>query len=417
MNIFADSEQFSIGDYFIIGQYKGAPILWRYAADDDNGMLIVSDKVITYKSFDDNSKSGYKSSNLWETSYIRIWLNSTMPAGEIEWPVGETPTPNNLDGRRNEAGFLSSGNFTQAELDLMKTVNQWTMTPSGKVELSENGLSDGYICFKDPGRGGGHSPTTPMIFWDISEFPNVFFGAAYQLEDTVFLLDELQLYRMWENLGNVNAVRTDESKPNEQNDGEPQVFLLRTPIFESMVAAWDKDKYETFPAYAAISAERGIRPAFYLDTEAIETITGSGTENDPYILNASSNNTEQGGEESDASDNITVILNSQTLAFDQPPIMENDRVLVPFRAIFEAFGAEVGWNGETQTVTAKKGDLEMSLQIDNNQITVNGKTVTLDVPPRLVSSRTLVPVRAVSEGLGAKVGWDDAKQQVIITTE
>ena len=112
---------------------------------------------------------------------------------------------------------------------------------------------------------------------------------------------------------------------------------------------------------------------------------------------------------------ITVKLNTLFLNFDQPPIMENNRVLVPLRTIFEALGADVDWDGKTQTVTAKRGDMKLSLRIGSEQITVNGRTVTLDVPPRIKNSRTLVPVRAISEGLGASVDWDGANNQVIIT--
>ena len=114
---------------------------------------------------------------------------------------------------------------------------------------------------------------------------------------------------------------------------------------------------------------------------------------------------------------ITITINGAPLSFDVAPVMESDRVLVPFRAIFEAFGAEVGWDGETQTVTASKDGLDMSLQIDNLDITVNGKTITLDVPPRLANNRTLVSVRAVSEGSGATVDWNENEQMVIINTQ
>ena len=112
---------------------------------------------------------------------------------------------------------------------------------------------------------------------------------------------------------------------------------------------------------------------------------------------------------------ITVKMNSRLLYFDQQPIMEKDRVLVPFRKIFVSFGAEVNWDGENQIVTATKGEKSIVLQIDNPQIIVDGKTVLLDVPPRLVGQRTLVPVRAVSEGMGAKVSWHDERREVTIS--
>lgn len=89
-------------------------------------------------------------------------------------------------------------------------------------------------------------------------------------------------------------------------------------------------------------------------------------------------------------------------------------MLVPFRAIFEALNAEVEWNGETQTVTASKGDVVLSFQIGKQEMYINGKMVQLDVLPQIVNGRTLVPIRAISEGLGASVDWNNEMKTVMI---
>ena len=112
---------------------------------------------------------------------------------------------------------------------------------------------------------------------------------------------------------------------------------------------------------------------------------------------------------------IKVLVNGECVEFDQQPILENNRTLVPLRAIFEALNATVDWYDLTQTVTAVKGNTNISLQIDSTLMTVNQAVKTLDVPAKLVNSRTLVPVRAVSEAFGCDVKWDDANQTVIIT--
>jgi len=117
-----------------------------------------------------------------------------------------------------------------------------------------------------------------------------------------------------------------------------------------------------------------------------------------------------------AEDNITVLLNGTALSFDVPPQIINDRTMVPMRAIFEAMGAVVDWNGDTKTVTAERGGDVIIMQIDNAVITVNGREITLDVPPQIVDDRTLIPVRAVAEGLSATVGWDGDTKTVTITT-
>jgi len=116
-----------------------------------------------------------------------------------------------------------------------------------------------------------------------------------------------------------------------------------------------------------------------------------------------------------ADDEIKVIFFHQELSFDVPPQLIDGRVMVPARKIFETMGAEVWWNDEAQTVTAVKDDIVIVMQIDNPVISVNGEDITLDVPPRLIDGRTLVPVRAVAEGLNAYVSWEEETQTVYIS--
>jgi Copper amine oxidase N-terminal domain. len=86
------------------------------------------------------------------------------------------------------------------------------------------------------------------------------------------------------------------------------------------------------------------------------------------------------------------------------------------RKIFESLGAAVDWNETTQTITATKDDTKIVMQISKNDMQVNDKTITLDVPPQIIDDRTLVPVRAVAESFDADVSWDNEKQVVSITT-
>lgn len=116
-----------------------------------------------------------------------------------------------------------------------------------------------------------------------------------------------------------------------------------------------------------------------------------------------------------ATDDISVMLNDVELEFDVPPQLINDRVLVPMRKIFETMGAVVEWEEVTETVTATKDDIVIIMQIDNNIISVSENEIILDVPPQLVNDRTLVPVRAVAEGLNADVDWVETTQTVLIT--
>jgi len=113
---------------------------------------------------------------------------------------------------------------------------------------------------------------------------------------------------------------------------------------------------------------------------------------------------------------ITVMLNGKILSFDQPPIIENGRTLVPLRAIFEALGADVDWNQSEQTVTAKKDDIKITLKIGCDILVKNGEEIKLDVPAKIIGGRTLIPVRAVSEAFNAEVGWNQQTRTVIIRT-
>jgi len=103
---------------------------------------------------------------------------------------------------------------------------------------------------------------------------------------------------------------------------------------------------------------------------------------------------------------ISVRLNGRAIDFDQPPIIENGRTLVPLRLIFEAMGASVDWNASTQRVTARLNNTTISMQIGNKTMSRNNQNIELDVPPKLVNGRTLIPVRAVAESFGASVNWD-----------
>lgn len=110
----------------------------------------------------------------------------------------------------------------------------------------------------------------------------------------------------------------------------------------------------------------------------------------------------------------TVILDGKQLSFDVPPIIENGRTLIPVRTILESLGAAVEWDDYTKTVTAKKSGTTVRIQIGNNVVQKNDESIALEVPAKIVNGRTLVPLRFVSEALGAKVDWEDSSQTITI---
>ncbi|MDP2857301.1 MAG: copper amine oxidase N-terminal domain-containing protein [Bacillota bacterium] len=113
---------------------------------------------------------------------------------------------------------------------------------------------------------------------------------------------------------------------------------------------------------------------------------------------------------------VRVVVDGQLMRFDQSPIVAGGRVLVPLRGVFEYLGATVLWNPATNVVTAQRGDTQVQLAIGSRQATVDGRVVFLDVPATIVGGRTLVPLRFVSEAMGAQVDWDNATRVVTITS-
>ena len=115
---------------------------------------------------------------------------------------------------------------------------------------------------------------------------------------------------------------------------------------------------------------------------------------------------------------ITVTLNGEAIDFaDQPATIVEGRTLVPLRAIFEALGASVEWDQSTKTVTSAMDDVTVKLTIGDNNLYRNNEAVTLDVPAQIINSRTMVPARAIAEAYGVDVQWDAATRTVVLTKE
>lgn len=101
---------------------------------------------------------------------------------------------------------------------------------------------------------------------------------------------------------------------------------------------------------------------------------------------------------------------------DAAPYIQDGRTMVPFRALFQALGATVEWDGERRAVTGSKGDVEIRLTIGSSTAYVDGSPTTLEVPGAIRGGHTYVPLRFVGEALGASVTWDGANSAVKINT-
>lgn len=117
----------------------------------------------------------------------------------------------------------------------------------------------------------------------------------------------------------------------------------------------------------------------------------------------------------DNNDNaIKVILNGKTIKSDVEPRIINGRTVVPLRAIFEALGAQVEWNDKIKTVIARKNSDVIAIKVGSTTAFLNSKAIELDVPATISDGRTLVPIRFVSESFGYDVKWNDASRTVSI---
>ena len=113
--------------------------------------------------------------------------------------------------------------------------------------------------------------------------------------------------------------------------------------------------------------------------------------------------------------NIT--YNGNKIDSDVPPYVKDGRTLAPIRAILEALGMTVSWDGATQTAIAVKADVTISVTINSNIAIVNGEQKTLDVPAEITNGRTFVPVRFFAEALNMNVDWDGYTKTVIIESK
>lgn len=117
---------------------------------------------------------------------------------------------------------------------------------------------------------------------------------------------------------------------------------------------------------------------------------------------------------SEKGNQVKVYLNGERVQAPIEPEIVNGKTLVPLRAIFEGLHANVVWNAEDQTIKVMKESKVISLSIGETEAFVNGENVELPVAPRIVSNFTLVPLRFISESLGAQVEWDSIHRVIRI---
>ena len=262
-----------IGEYICLGTYDNEPILWRCVDIDDNGPLMLSDRVLCdYLPYDartsENSatashrRNSYRSkygSNHWRDSNMRSWLNAEEQT--VTWLCGNPPKAGYVtDGHAydDKAGFLSG--FKKDEISAIKTVTQRSI-------VSHPEYSAGYI----------DAPGIDLPYnTDIQTVADGYDRAYYEnIIDKVFLLDVKQLNTVYRNLGGYYVAKN--------KSGVPWNYWLRTPITDCNHDMRYVDTRGNIWRDAPYKGYYGVRPAFYLDAEYYIVSSGSGTESDPYI--------------------------------------------------------------------------------------------------------------------------------------
>jgi hypothetical protein len=291
-----------LGDYVQMGTYYDEPILWRCVDIDENGPLMLADKIICLKAFDaktsENSTTGshsrrkyYESygSNYWADSNIRSWLNSTAAAGEVEWLCGNPPSESYVQEGYNdyadEAGFLT--NFTQSERNTMKEVRQ-------KSILSYPEIDAGMATTGTEKHVWGMRITSVVANYDSAY--------AEYVTDKMFLLDVKQVNAVYNNgsvLGDdyyigeptAQCVKHSELIHSSLSTGKKWDYWLRSPVspdYSVYRVNSTGSLYHTADAYHGGS---GVRPAFYLADNTSFTY-GDGTENNPYTVDGDSSSSD-----------------------------------------------------------------------------------------------------------------------------
>lgn len=119
----------------------------------------------------------------------------------------------------------------------------------------------------------------------------------------------------------------------------------------------------------------------------------------------------------DHNSHIEIWLDGKQLTLDVAPEVRNERTMVPIRAVAEAIGADVAWDQEAQRVTMTRAGSTVTMTLDSATATVDGAAVEMDVAPYATNGRTLIPARYVAEFFGQKVDWDAEKRRVLITED
>ncbi len=456
-----------VGDYIQFGNYDNAPIIWRYAANDENGKLVLSDKVLCEKIFDDAAINPYYGSHRrrrvrgvqeeksydWADSNVRSWLNSKAPERGIRWLCG-TQFPTSY---YHDDGFLSDAHFSPLDRAAIKKVHQKSLLGKMDAECAVGG--EVQYWGKAPDR----------IAFALEYYDKI----SYEyVDDMMFLPDDMQLYHIWENrhiLGDTYlwgemtpqlaehlGTRMEEAPawyPYAEDAELNCRYFTRTPwSYKVTSSPFDDhdsdDKVLIVPAYPNENGDypgfhsadaddlAGIRPAFYLNGENAQILSGGGTTDNPYVITglwapADGNDGAIEGTTPAPSLGISIYVNESPV-WDindvvYGPILENDRIYLPGGQVESWFDFQFAHEPEEDgTHVYQKSDPDAEdfyFRVKANDPVVRSnpldctayKETAWIVAPMERDGIFYLPLRALAEYLGYTVEWIDEEQKVIIT--
>ncbi len=118
-----------------------------------------------------------------------------------------------------------------------------------------------------------------------------------------------------------------------------------------------------------------------------------------------------------ASEELTLVIDGKTIEADVNPMIIDGRTMVPVRVLFDSFGADVLWNENLRQVIISTKSTVIVFTIGSKTVYIDGVGRPIDVPPVIVQSRTLVPIRFISSVLGYDVLWNGSTRTVYITNK
>lgn len=118
-----------------------------------------------------------------------------------------------------------------------------------------------------------------------------------------------------------------------------------------------------------------------------------------------------------ANENVSLVVNGEKIDFsdDQEPVIQNGRTLVPFRAVFEKIGAKVDWFEDIKRCQAEYGGITAGITIGDTTVSLGeAAQIESDVPAQIINGRTMVPLRILSESIGAGVDWNGTTRTITV---